>query len=114
MAFLYGAKFANTDLTRNHVRGVIGEEITNFALARDTYAALSTVFAGMGHDNDAKWALRRAAKMESATHRPGSAHKYYRAPLPSKSLARAAFNLRHAALWLAGPAREMLAYARGM
>ena len=112
MAFLSGARFEHAPLSRDHVRGVIGEEITNYAVARDTYLDLADVFVGAGHRSDARWARRRAARMAASTHRPDRATRYYASPRPRSYGSMTAFYARHATCWLAGPLRELLTCAR--
>jgi uncharacterized protein YjbI with pentapeptide repeats len=110
MAFLYGARFADTDLTRGHVRGIIGEEITDYVLARDAYRDLARVFSGIGRNADARWARRRAARMDSASHRPDRAPRYHPVPRSRAGTERLLYQACHTSRWLAGPAREIATY----
>lgn len=76
-AFLYWARLDRVGLTREHLGGGIGESVSDHALARDTYFALMRHFAGERRYADARWAYCQASAMNTATHRPDRARRYY-------------------------------------
>lgn len=76
-AFLHEARIERTSLERAHLGGGVGEQYTHYGSARDTYRALRSFFESTGRRSDARWAHRQAWSMETASHRPDRARRYY-------------------------------------
>lgn len=101
-AFLYQACLGDLPLRRSHLKGGVGEAVSDLALARDTYRGLKHDFARRGRSADARWAHVMQQRMATATHRPDRASRYHRRSWPFW------FMLKHGLRWILGGAAELL------
>lgn len=75
---LYRATLERTQLTKDQLRGAIGEELRGeYFKAKETYLALKNNFAQIGRYDDAAWAYVKERKMERATLWPFRSAQYY-------------------------------------
>ena len=88
-AFLHGAILDGARLTREHVRGGIGESLTDLLAASATYRDLARAFEDAGRGGDAAWAARRAAQAATAAHRPDRARRYFPMSMPQSGSSEA-------------------------
>lgn len=112
-AFLYQACLGDLPLRRAHLKGGVGEAVSDLALARDAYRGLKHHFAQRGRSADARWAHVMQQRMATATHRPDRAARYHRPSWPLW------FQLRHGLRWVMGGVAELLtgygiSFARAM
>jgi hypothetical protein len=86
LAFLHQARLDRSMLTRRHVAGGVGEEHTHLLSARDTYRQLKRHFAASGRAADARWAHVKTRQMDTASHRPDRARRYYGSSVDRRTL----------------------------
>ncbi len=75
--YLHLAIFDHTPLTKEQLKGGVGEEQEGwYYLARETYLALKNNFETIGRYDDAAWAYIQERKMEKMMHHPKVLSRY--------------------------------------
>lgn len=107
-AFLHHARFDGVELTREHLGAGPGERCRDFLRARETLRGLARHFEASGRHADARWVHVQAGIMDTRTHRPDRARRFYAADWagdggwPARARRTAAATLRHGARWALG------------